>query len=185
MKKLAIIASSAALAALPVVGVFADTNEATDTISVEVNDTCTFTTETSAGKTASATLSAGEKKEDMTGSNFKINCNKDGGWYLKAKSGDESAQLTGTGDPIATGTTFSGEASAWAMKITATGTTGYQDTFNDWHKVPTTETDVLKDNSAANGVTVQATYGVYISGSQKAGTYTGSVLYTLGSPAGA
>ena len=43
MKKLAIIASSAALAALPVVGVFAaDTTTVSDTVKITIDETCTL-----------------------------------------------------------------------------------------------------------------------------------------------
>ena len=92
MKKLAIIASSAALAAMPVVGVFAaDTTTSTDTITVTVNPTCTFATGGDLDKSVSATLSAGEASGDLEGSTFKVNCNDAKGWELKAVGAGEGS----------------------------------------------------------------------------------------------
>ena len=188
MKKLAIIASSAALAAMPVVGVFAaDTTTSTDTITVTVNPTCTFATGGDLDKSVSATLSAGEASDDLAGSTFKINCNDAGGWKLNAIAdgeGTTKSDLKGaTGDnKIATGTTFSGATSAWGMKIGGTGGE-VQDGFTTYKAVPTAETKVVQNTSASDEAEITTSYKVYVSGDQAADTYTGKVKYTLSHPA--
>ena len=194
MKKLAIIGASAALAALPVVGVFAaDTDNATDTITVTVSDTCKFAATSTKGNTATFSLEAGQKGEEQAGSTFKVNCNDAKGWELKAKAGNTDATLTeadaGSAKPIATGTTLSGIKSAWAMKVTAGEGATVQDSFDaaGLHAVPgsNAEATVVKSSAASSEVEVKTFYNVYVSGDQPADTYTGSVVYTLSHPASA
>lgn len=137
MKKLAIVASSVALAAMPVVGVFAtDTRTVTDTLDVTVNDTCTMTNNYVAGSTGNAW---GTKTTDETGTYFAdantwtatlnnsdaktspvhtlaITCNKTSGWTLKAKN---AAALSTSYGGTATEDTIGYSTSAQA------GTEGY------------------------------------------------------------
>ena len=189
MKKLAIIGASAALATLPVVGVFAaeDVKTATDNISVEVAETCTFESASpTLTKDVTFNLSAGEKKEDEAGSTFKINCNDAGGWELKAKGGSGTTLTgsgAGTGSPIATGSTLSGGTSAWGMKITSE-TADVQGGYSALKEVPASDTIVAQKTEATDEAEVKTSYSVYIAGDQPADTYTGSVVYTLSHPAG-
>ncbi len=108
---------------------------------------------------------------------------------------------------ILTGTTFTGNTSAWAMKIGVTSGTytpiiagstsdsekqsGDTD-YSDWAAVPSTYnrvayrnsgTDVDNNSIYTEGARVTTTYAVYISPTQKAGTYIGQVKYTLVHPA--
>ena len=108
---------------------------------------------------------------------------------------------------ILTSTTFTGNTSAWAMKIGVTSGTyipiiagstsdsekqsGDTD-YSDWAAVPSTYTRVSYRNSGTDvdnnsiyteGSSLTTTYAAYISPTQKAGTCIGQVKYTLVHPA--
>ncbi|MDO4747362.1 MAG: hypothetical protein Q4A70_03450 [Candidatus Saccharibacteria bacterium] len=112
----------------------------------------------------------------------------------------------GQTDDILTSTTLSGNTSAWAMKLGATtgtytpiiaGSTADSEKqagdtdYSDWAAVPASYQRVAYRNSAtdldngstAEGAQLTTTYAVYISPTQKAGTYVGKVKYTLVHPA--
>lgn len=147
MKKLAIAGASMALAAMPVIGVFADTNVAiTDQIQVTVQDSCAMTAAASGGQagdtggTYSATVPVGTLITPDSGEGnvnwgntsvaktYTFSCNNVGGWQVSAQgmSGTSTEATTQTSmvgntagsDAIATGTATSGATSNWAFKIT-------------------------------------------------------------------
>lgn len=112
-------------------------------------------------------------------------------WKLEAVGGDGttvSTVLAGAGNGsgaatnIATGTTFGGENSAWAMQVVGNGVTiqGGFDSAN-FHVVPGETTLVAEGNGSAAGAFTMS-YKVYISDTQAADTYTGHVTYTLTNP---
>ena len=101
MKKLAIAASSVALAAMPVVGVFAATTDdlvITDTLEITVDPTCTFSATTGGGSTGAfdttyaATVANGAtaqfKVDNANKSDhiFGVVCNDDEGWQVTASA---------------------------------------------------------------------------------------------------
>ena len=184
MKKLAILGASAALAALPAVGVFAATGTVvTDTVQVTINSACNITT-TNASNTYSATMTNGQLKSDFGSTEMTIACNDAGGWHITAVGSGADATVktamnaTGSGTDIATGTAISGATSNWAMKVTGTGATG----FTSFAAVPSSATDVASGTGAVSGGTLSTTYQVWISATQQADTYTGQVTYTLSHP---
>ena len=84
MKKLAILGASAALAALPAVGVFAASGTVvTDTVQVTINSACTITS-TNASNTYSATMTNGQLKSDFGSTAMTVDCNDAGGWHITA-----------------------------------------------------------------------------------------------------
>ncbi len=184
MKKLAILGASAALAALPAVGVFAATGTVvTDTVQVTIDSACTIES-TNASNTYSATMTNGQLKSDFGSTTMTINCNDAAGWHVTAigdgaDATDKTAMnATGSGTDIATGTATSGATSNWAMKVTGTGATG----FTNFAAVPSSATDVASGTGAVSGGTLSTTYQVWISATQQADTYTGQVTYTLSHP---
>ncbi len=149
MKKLAIAGASVALAAMPVVGVFAATGQSfTDTLNVSVAGGCTIedSTATSGGAVEPGTYSdtnfatvsipagnVGYINADSTGTvdstrgkSFKIMCNEtpaQGGeeyWQVKI-TGSDLVSTTDSNDTIAPGAATSGDTSGWAVKSNASG----------------------------------------------------------------
>ncbi len=197
MKKALIAgAASAVLAAMPIVGVFAADGDLsqTDTVVVTVDSACSLAT-SNTGADYTATIANGAFNTNIAGSTFTITCNDTGGWDLNAigagtATGDVTKMDASTNkdaDDIATGTTLDGSVSNWAFKIAKGGsdasnitvTTGY----DNFSAVPAASTKIAKGTSTAGNSTITATYGVGISATQSAGTYTGKVTYTLAHPA--
>ena len=193
MKKLAIIGASAAFAALPMVGVFADVTPVsqTDTITITVQESCELAT---TGTPASTTkqMAVGTFDNNITGSTFKVACNTGEAWELQAKGASEggvaNALHGATNGNIASSETPSANfkkdsaTSDWGFKLTAGGATNIETGYDDWKQIPTSNTKVAT-GSAINGTdTVTVTYGVAIGNQQKPDTYTGKVTYTLSQP---
>ena len=197
-------AASLALAAMPVVGVFAATPLSfTDNITVTVEGACSL--ETSATQTAgsyedrtlAATIATGTYDEfgnsdgdsqaepavpaDAT---ITISCNTtSGSWTVTADGSDDgdattpTAQLVDGANHINTGTATSGATSAWAFKMNADGTTT-ANPFSSYSEVPATATTALQ-GAATSSVTFRPSYRVYVSPTQAPGDYAGSVVYTI------
>ena len=204
MKKSLIAGSGVAalaMAALPFAGVFAEdgTMTQTDTVVVTVDSACSLATSGSTldpASTYAATIANGAYNTAIAGSTFTITCNDVQGWKLNAigagtsESGVAYMDGTGTGittsDDFNTGTTLDGTVSAWAFKLAA-GTGDHAGAsivsgYTDFSVVPTAATKVASGTTSAGTQTVTATYGVGISPTQNAGTYTGKVAYTLVHP---
>lgn len=201
-------ATSIALAAMPIIGVFAGTSSVTDEIEVTIPDSCTLlseTTDTESGATVTqnkytATMSNGEVKSDIGGTDatsgtdganvLSVSCNTTDAtkntWKLTVVGGngttaDTTMQPSVSGNtPIATGTATSGDASQWAMKVIGNGVT-IKNSFNNWHAIPGAATEVASGSgTVTDGFTMS--YQVYISQTQESDTYTGHVTYTLTNP---
>ncbi len=193
MNKLAIFGASAVMAALPVAGVFAADSSVTDTVIVNVPKACTLEI-TAAGEHSEEAVDIlnGKANTDITGAALGITCNDHGGWYLTAIGGEDAenpdTDMTGTNtaSKIATGTTLDGSVSNWAFKATTDDTTNVtiQGTYDTtWAAIPGSATTIAKGTGAVENAPVQITYGVGISATQAADTYTGHVTYTVASPA--
>lgn len=185
MKKSIIIgATSLALAAVPIAGVFADF---TDTVNVTINESCTLTREayasggvqnnpshkngtggtwsTTAGTdTLNATMTNGTVQASLGSSQFKVVCNRAGGYKVTVAT---TSLSTGGTSPltIPNNTTYSASVSGWSpvssgTKLTNGGT-------------------VNTVTSPTAGTTFEVSYGVGVSTSQAAGTYTGTATYSL------
>jgi len=201
MKKAIIAAgASAVLAAMPVVGVFAadGTMSRTDAVEVTVDSACSLATsgtETEGVSTYTANIANGGHNDNIAGSTFTVTCNDTGGWSLYAigagtATGDITKMDASTNvdsDDIATGITLDGSVSNWAFKVTKGGTDAANVTITEgytgFNPIPSAQTKIATGTSTAGNSTVAATYGVGISSTQSAGTYTGKVTYTLVHPA--
>ena len=174
----------AAVALLPVAGVFAATGTTvTDTVEVTINSACSITV-TNTANTYSVSMTNSQLRSDIGGTAMSISCNDAGGWKVTAV-GDGAAtnktqmKATGSGTNIATGTATSGATSNWAFKVTGTKASGYT-TFK---AVPSSATLVATNAGSSSSESITATYQVWISATQQADTYTGKVKYTLVHPA--
>ena len=214
-------AASLALAAMPVVGVFAtqDPAQVVDTVRVIIDESCTFEA-TQNGQTVTPTAGtpptisrafekhatlgevvflAGTGNEGVNPASNAITvaatCNYDtssttsqaGTWSIKAASSVTMAGAT-AGNSIPNATTnaelTSGATSAWSMKISAP-TTGVQNGYGSYHAMPSAEGVVVVtgNTSTSTDVTFTPEYRVYVGTDQAADTYTGTVTYTIASPA--
>ena len=203
MKKLAILGASAALAAMPVVGVFAaDYQSVTDTVELIVQTSCNMRTggtaasPTTTGSTWSHTTTPGHLVGDTgeawgtAGSTvLTFNCNDAGGWKVTAQgvsgvSGDVTAQTfmkgASSGTNIATGEATSGPTSNWAFKVTGTNAVT---NYTSFRAVPDAATPVATSTDAVTEATLTPSYRVWVSNTQKQDTYTGYVKYVLTAPA--
>lgn len=196
MKKLAIAGASLALAAMPVVGVFAaDNTEVVDTVTVTVSPSCTFRasgTGTLNG-TYTATGANGEAVSPSTsgdsGTNvhtFNVFCNNNKGYTVNATARDltniDSATPAIT-DVFTYKADLSGltTASGWHAQFTGvtSGVTPVQ--LSDSNEGVSTGTIITRANitTATAGDSWTATYTAKIGSETKAGSYQGTITYDL------
>lgn len=206
MKKKLIAASAASLAvaAMPMVGVFAKTGslEFTDNLSVTVNAGCTLEN----GGTTDGTFVDRSFAKNIAVGNFAVlesngtavndnaamtvKCNTTSGTVTVSYSVNAGANtnLTATGGTIAAGAVVAGPNSGWAIKSNAANTStnpfaGEGESVADagYYVAPTTATGTfLTSTASAQGTTFNPSYRVYVAQGQAVGTYTGTVTYTLG-----
>lgn len=176
--------ASLAVAAVPVMGVFAATST-TDTVQITVTSSCEMTVSASANNTYTVqSMSNGETKSDIGSTTMSVSCNNAAGWSLSAVGAGE---LTGEGNnvkmkpsvatntPIDTGTSTTG-ASTWAFKLSGTAATA---SFQNFSAIPVSSTPVAGTNGAVSGSDITTMYQVHVGPTQQADTYTGKVTYTL------
>ena len=188
-------AASVALAAMPVLGVFADDTEVVDTIEVTVQESCTFRTiESSASAAdtsyaASGTNATGSISPLNGGSNvhtFNVFCNNNSGYVVSAVAEDlEDANVSG--DVFAYATSLPTSSSSDALKkdgkwnATIAAGTGLEDAEIGQIQSADTSADIVTHNAAsiASGETFTAAYTAWIGTETPAGTYSGNITYTL------
>ena len=195
MKKLAILGASAALAAMPVVGVFAaagDVTGSTDTLQITVEPTCSFTNANSGEivttQTYSDTVANGAKAAFKVGGNSKTNhvfnvvCNYNDGWRVTAAGGDLAGATQGNAHVIqmvaaAVPTAGSGtKEGQWSAALSGTGVSG------SYIAVPTQEAPtptIATQTAATDSTTFTVTYDAYVGTETAADTYSHTVVYAL------
>ena len=181
MKKLAIAGASLALAAMPVLGVFAETT-VKDTITVTVSSSCELADITPAGTSASnannyygtgnpgqlVTPVAGTKASPGTGTatSVRIACNDPDGYTVSASF----TSLTGPGTAI----TYSSDPEA----VAGNGKwTAYASKNSGAATAIAAATGLTGDSSMTD--TYSFSYKVGLGNNQAAGDYTGDATYTL------
>jgi len=199
MKKALIAgAASVALAAMPVVGVFAAANNPsglTDTLKLTIEDSCTWTRTlsstdsdvtidpsggTAASSSAARTVVADHEYAALAKSTINAKCNNTKGYKITGTFSD----LIGYTDSSATKTalnnnekiTYGGNvalsAGNWIAKL-GTATTGLV-SGTDGNVASTTASDNM-----TSGSTYEITYGVYTGTNQAAGYYEGTASYVF------
>ena len=170
-----------AMAAVPFAGVFAtDANQqATDTIQITVDASCTFTagsgaTTYSAEGTNASGVVAPQNTSSSSVHNFTVFCNNDSGYTVTAAAEALSATgITDVFDYVAT-LPSTGVDGAWHAQIAGTGLK---------NQLPDdgTSTTIIEraEASGASGESFTATYSAYIGTETPAGVYDGNIVYTL------
>ena len=175
MKKLAIAGASLALAAMPVLGVFADDDRSvTDTINVTVDASCTFSAGGANGTNGQPVSPVNNSSNEHS---FTVFCNNNSGYKVSATA--SALTKSGVTDNFAYAATLpSGTAGAWNAAISQA-----QGGSLTIEQLPSggaaTDIVTLGEASAAAGETFKATYTAYIGTETPAGTYTGTIGYTL------
>lgn len=177
----------AALAAMPLLGVYADgAIQRTDHLTVTIDKGCTFTAEATDGVDNAVILAQGAAIQDIKGVEFNITCPSavgDSTWELQAGGLNGSNKLSSAAGSIDSGTSLDGSASNWAFKLETTGAVKLEETYDKYAAVPAKSTKVASGNGTEGNASIKALYGVSASSSQEPGTYTGGVTYTLTSTA--
>ena len=203
MKKALIAgAASVALAAMPVVGVFAATSsEFTDTLNVNVKGGCTlenslqeeagdysvsdrtFDTVDIAAGTVGYINADGTGTATETKGKFTISCNTSDAsknWTVSVAVTDLTDGATPTAHVISGGVEESGPTSNWAIKSNAVNVPAAGDPFASY--AAAANGTFLTAASNVTGVTFNPSYKVYIAPSQTPNLYTGSAKYTINLP---
>ena len=204
MKKLAIAGASVALAAMPVMGVFAtDITSITDTLQITVEATCTFNTADSSvasNTTYSDTVANGGVASFNSGANthkFNVFCNDTDGWKVTAGAPNDltpPATLPGTETPntntheityqdtaipaAASGT----KEGAWTATVTGSFTSAELSGINTVSNVNYIDAEggiIATEDSSTDASTFTVSYAAYVGTETAADTYTGTIGYTL------
>ena len=176
-------------------------DDVVDQITINVPVSCTLS---GTNLTHTASMTGGQYKTDIGSANIKAVCNDTNGLavYAIGYSNDTfgndkmiSITVDHTYD-IPTGRHSSGDTnSSWSMKLTPVSGT-YAPTirsdanydFTDFEIIPSTYTKVAYRTSATDtgagaiGANFTTTYGIYVSTTQPADSYTGKVKFTLVHP---
>ena len=173
----------------------ADNNDSvTSTAAVSVESACQMDARIDIPHTID--ISAGTYQDNIGKTTIKILCNDPGGHalyaigYSNTEVGRTEMLGSATGRTIPTGTATSGNASAWAMKLTAVQGTYTPTILSDddgsyanYHVIPSDFAKVASYNSTSNvdqdGSRVETTYAAYVNPLQLPDTYTCKVKYTL------
>ena len=183
-----------------------------DEVSITVPASCTISGSITTGQEHNATLIPGTYSGDESDYSNGIGkttltafCNDYNGFAIYAIGytgntyGNNTLTGTNTGVTIPTGVYTSGDTtSKWSMKVTkVTDSTAYNpnnmtitNSFNNWHNVPSTYTQVASYHASTGssmtddtlGAKVTTTYDAYVSAAQVADTYQGQVKYTIVHP---
>ena len=194
-------------------------DSAVDTTTITVPVSCTMSGNIATGQEHTATLQPGTYS-GASGSGYENGigkttlttfCNDDNGFSIYAvgftgdtMEGENHTKLVGTSASnnaaIATKVYESSDTTSnWSMKVTKVddSTQSYNpanmsitNSFNSWHTIPDTYTQVAEYKATTGtsttdttlGAKVETTYAAYVSTSQPADTYTGKVKYAMVHP---
>jgi hypothetical protein len=202
MKKALIAgAASVALAAMPVVGVFAadpTSTSFTDTLTVGVAGGCTIEQSDASAEAGTYTnreftqniavgnvgyLNAADATTPPTTGGVTVSCNTDASTtsYTVSVAVDgltDSNVTPAAKQTIAGGMATSGDNSAWAIQSNATGFESTS-TNNPFATYKTAATGTFLTATAADEVTFNPSYRVYVAPEQPQGTYVGHAVYSI------
>ena len=191
MKKLAIAASSVALAAMPVVSTFAeDVTSVHDTLTLQISKSCTFDSTIGSGDFKVGTPMLANETANFTGrtdnvTELKVYCNETsytvGAAFSSLDGFTENSYTTTNNDAITYNAAQpTGGSGTWAAHLDS-GKIGSQTSTAAYL---TTGTNIMSSNSGVTGDGTNNYDNAVISysvssGSHKAGYYRGTATYTL------
>ena len=163
-------AASLVLAAMPVVGVFADDPAAVvDTLTVTVNESCTFEHDGSASGAFTHEMTAGALNANFGSSTLKAACNNGKGYTI----GAVFTSLAHTGN--------AGEAITYSVDTPTAGSGTWTAQIGDGANIAATNGTLANTNTQdpSGGSTYTVNYKVSLHDDQAQGTYRGTATYTL------
>ena len=178
MKKIAILGASAAIAAMPIVGVFAATGTVTttteDTLTLTIPKGCNIQTDPARSDTEAAfgSVAPGQISTDST-SAIVVTCNS--AWTLTPSI--KTALSNGTATIASGATALDGTVSEWALRLNIGTAAGVTNGFSNDTAV-NGSTNVT-GTGAVNNLSITPTYTVSVAPGQATGNYSGTVLYTV------
>ena len=204
MKKIAIAGASVALAAMPVVGVFAESAQytsITDKITLTVEKTCQMEADPPATTGTNPNVygtnvtlgshTAPYAYAAAAGTAMTITCNAIAGWHLAADA--TALSSTTTASTISFGD-YQTSTSIWSAGVALSGnntenaaiTTGWAITGDNAFKPGTGGSTVVSDVEDSNnkakpvsGLTITPSYKAYTQSDQAEATYSGTITYTF------
>lgn len=186
-KTLLVGAASLAVSAVSAVGVYAATTQ-TDTLSITVSDNCALSYGSTAhnngdgswsSNTLSATRTAGTVTYNLGKTNFGVVCNNGSGYKVAVKTLNNLSTGTYTipaytGAASGSGSAYTASQSGWSP-IAAPSSGTPSATTTKYKQGDTVNTA----SAVTSSTTFSLYYGVGVSTTQQAGTYTGTVVYEL------
>lgn len=198
------IASALGVAAMPMAGVWAaasDVTEITDTVKVVVESTCSFKTQGTNGASAAVMAFEGAAANgqqvafQVSGAAkdthvFNVVCNNNNGYTVTALATGLASGQSGSHATIpfaqtsayntAVGNIATEDDGKWTATVLNAGTTGNM-TIADKVKSTATDNTIVTNGDAtdAAGVEFSVQYKAFVGQSTQAGTYNGTVKYTL------
>ena len=197
-------AASAVLAAMPVVGVFAET--VTDNVQLTITESCSMTSVPAGGYTSANAIDLGTSIVTPSGHSFSgatsganagsvmtSSCNDNYGWQITAEATALTNQTKAQNSKsFAFGAYTEGSTAVWSAQLTLTGADSANATITEgWRtfagaKVASgTEQApniVAQDvnGQGVSGIEIATAYQAWAPANQEAGTYTGNIIYTFG-----
>lgn len=176
MKKIIAAGSAAALAALPMAGVFAV--DMTDTVNISVTETCTISATQTTNTVNLGQKAPGETSAEVNGGIMTINCNDTvNGWNLKASAANLAA--TGTGTAITFGAQNAKGSSYTAKMNVLDSATVTTNAWSSYAATAASDAVIVHDKSAVSGLRLQPTYKATVGATQEVDSYSGDVTYTF------
>ena len=176
-KTLMLAAASVACAALPAVGVFAtDVTTMTDTINITISQTCTFDAGSHSYTKSDAVANTLYTLGTTT---MKVTCNKYNGYSVVGVMNSLSAN---SGSNTIACSTTTATAGSGTYSATVTGrVNGTEQTAANKCGTSGSKAAIMSrtSNTASGGETSTIVYKVGTGANQAAGTYSGTVVYTL------
>ena len=181
-------AASVALAAMPVVGVFAAQQATvTDTVNLTVSKTCMMEANAATGSYNLSTSTVAHEYAAVTGTPMTITCNAQSGWNITASASALTAD--GTDQTIPFGAYSTTGESVWSVSLAKSGNDTNNATiaagFDDYSATAAADTVVVSANGetgakkAVSGLVITPSYKAYGAAHQAAGTYSGTIVYTF------
>lgn len=184
-KMIAAGAASLALAAMPVVGVFAvDDTDVVDTIIVTVDATCSFNagqSSSAADTQYSATVPNGaEATFNNSGAHkFNVTCNDNDGYAVTATPTNLIGNAVSTNNiPYTTSYSASGTDGMWSATVTSSDVTG-AGLVSPVPDIDAQSHVIITEDGPTENSSFTVTYAAYVGTETPADTYQGTMTYGL------
>ena len=164
---------------------YAENDSLTDKLVLEIDEMCSMT---SSNEDAVYQTEIPNGQDATVGSTtFSVVCNHAGGWVVTATGGENGTQMIDIeNDQLTIDTAgvsgLSGAKSGWGFLVKNANNAQIASGYENYSAVPSTENASIVSGPTTASSSFETEYKIYISPKQAAGTYVGSVVYTLAEP---